>query len=266
MLRRCFWLCLTLTLPWAVTGLAAGEKCDTGRRADQTEAGGLESLPQPDKCVEQAIELSETVLAQLSDPEPGPPGPPGLKDMDPDVLKQWRAQRAEREKNIQMLQLWKIMQEVELRDDQLDRFFPLMREMQKSEHELAEQRHGLARSLRQELKKDDPDKKQLEKLSGQLIDNTGRLWQSKCEGMEKVMSILEPRQKAKFVLAVSGMERDLWEAIAQVRMNDPMLMSKFKFDRDQFDANMKVIQERMDKIKQQLREKGYPVDSDKGPN
>jgi len=265
MLRRFFWLCLTLTLPWAVTGLAAGEKDDAGGRADRAEVTVPDNLPLPDKCIEQAVRLSETVLAQL-DPEAGPPGPPGLRDMDPEILKQWRAQRAEREKNIQMLQLWKIMQEVELRDDQLDKFFPLMREMQKNEHELAEQRHNLARSLRQELKKDNPDKGQLEKISGQLIDNTGRLWKSKCDGMEKVMSILDSRQKAKFVLAVSGMERDLWEAIAQVRMNDPMLMSKFKLDREKFDANLKVIQERMDKIKQQLREKGYPVDSDPKPN
>jgi hypothetical protein len=150
-----------------------------------------------------------------------------------------------------------------LRDSQLDSFFPLMREMQKNEHQLAEKRHELAKALRQELKKDSPDKDQLEKLSSLLLENSGKIWQVKHDGMEKTMNILDPAQKARFMLAISGMERDVWEAIAQVRMIDPML-PKANFDREKFESNMKALQQRMEKIKQELREKGYPVDSDAG--
>ena len=58
------------------------------------------------------------------------------------------------------------------------------------------------------------------------------------------------------------MERDVWEAIAQVRRIDPML-PKVDFNREKFESNMKALQERMEKIKQELKEKGYPVDSGK---
>jgi len=58
------------------------------------------------------------------------------------------------------------------------------------------------------------------------------------------------------------MERDVWEAIAQVRMIDPIL-PKANFDREKYESNMKALQQRMEKIKQELKDKGYPLDDDK---
>lgn len=265
MWRKDLCLCLFLALTFAGRGMAAGERNETDDLLVVTEGFLNKASSVAVTCAERADGMNEIIIAQIPEPEPGPPGPPGTKGMDAEMLRQWKAHRAEREQNLQMLQLWKIMQEVELRDRQLDSFFPLMREMQKTEHQLAEKRHDLAKALRQELRKDSPDKEQLEKLSTQLLENSGRIWQAKRDGMEKVMSILDPAQKARFMLAISGMERDVWEAIAQVRMIDPML-PKANIDREKFESNMKALQQRMEKIRQELREKGYPVDDNKARN
>lgn len=228
---------------------------------------------EPECCLEnglsvafEAAELNpcpedgEILLAALQEDGESQPER-GRRPVNPEEAAKWRQQREQREQNIQMLQVWKLMRDVELRDDQVERFFPLIRQFQKQERELADLRHSISRSIRSELRKDNPDKAELNRLSSELIEISSDIWKVKSDGMKKIMGILDPLQKAKFMLSFSNMERDLWEAIGRMRVIGPGMLPQADFDRENFTRQMEQFHQHIEKIKQELREKGYPLDS-----
>jgi len=163
--------------------------------------------------------------------------------------------RAKHEKRIGLFRLWRIMNEVDLSDEQVDKFFPLMRKIQKKERELSAERRSLLKGLHEELKKEKPDKEELQRLIAGIKENGRQMWQAKEEAIEKASEILTVEQQARLILAMNRVEKDIWEAIARVRGRLHEVPG-FKFDRDKLPMELRNLRKRLEQMTKELKEKG----------
>ncbi len=166
--------------------------------------------------------------------------------------------RARHEDRIGLFQMWRIMNEVELTDDQVDKFFPLWREVQKQERTLSGERRELVKEMREELKKEEPDEAMLQRLITMIRSKSERIWQIRKNGMDKALELLTVTQKARFLLSVSETEKDLRESIFRVRSLLP-LMPKAPFaldwDSEEFKERMKQFNEKMQRFNERIKKK-----------
>lgn len=180
--------------------------------------------------------------------------------------KETAERRARHEQKISMFRLWRIIEEVDLTDEQVDKVFPLMREMQKEERELTHKRHSLFRNLRKELKEEKPAEAVIQSLVTQIEENDNLIWHAKKDAEKEIMNLLTVPQKARFLLAMNDVERDIWGAIARIKGPVPPLPEGVPFDREKFQEQMQKVRENLEKMKQDLQGKGLnmpDVDYDK---
>ena len=166
-------------------------------------------------------------------------------------------ERAKHEHRIGMFQLWRMMNEVELTDEQVDKFFPLWREVQKQERELGAQRRTLVKDLSKELEKDQPDESVLARLTKQISANSKAIWEARRSGMDRAMKLLTVTQKARFILAMSAADKNLRESIFRVRSGMPALPALF--DSEEFQEKMQRFQESIQEKSARLQELGLDV-------
>jgi len=164
-----------------------------------------------------------------------------------------KERRAKHERRIGLFQLWHMMNDVELTDEQVDKFFPLWRGVQKLERELSAKRRALVKDLRKELEKEEPDESVLARLTTQILDNSKAIWEARRSGMEKAMDLLTVTQKARFIIAMSQSERRLRESIFRVRSGMPLPPLE-DFDSEEFQERMKRFSERLQEKYGKLQE------------
>ena len=160
---------------------------------------------------------------------------------------------------IQLFRLWKIMEEVNLTDEQVDKFFPLMREYGKQERELAGQRGKLLRSLRKELHEEGPSDSKLKETLAQLKDNSRKIVESKNKAIDDAAKILSVQQQAKLALSLHEVERNIWESIARIRHMPVSNQRNFDLDKQKLHLNMQQLKENLERIKQEFESQGLPV-------
>ncbi len=160
---------------------------------------------------------------------------------------------------IQLYRLWKIMEDLDLTDDQVDKFFPLMREMGKKEKALARQRHALVKGLREELGKEEPSDSRLKQLLADLNRNARDVVDTKNETIDSGAKILSTRQQARMALELHEVERNIWESIANVRrMPSGRDWAGSGFDKQKLKLDMKQLRENLGRISRELEAKGLP--------
>ena len=177
-------------------------------------------------------------------------------DKDKEEVRRERREHAER---IQLFRLWKIMEEVDLSDEQVDKFFPLMREYGKQERELAGQRGKLMWALRKELRKDAPSDDSLKETLSKLKVNSRDVIESKNKVIEDAAQILSVRQQAKLALSLHEVERNIWESIARIRHMPVSNQRDFGIDKEKLHLNMQQLKENLDRIKQEFEAQGLPA-------
>jgi len=160
--------------------------------------------------------------------------------------------RAKHEHRIGLFQVWRIMNEVELTDEQVDKFFPLMRKMMKSERELAGKKRDLVKSLREELKKEKPSEAELKRLMTEIKNQAKLAWQQRVDNQDQFAGLLTVEQQARLLLSLNEVEKDIWESIARVKMA-PMIKPEFKFDREKLDRQMKELRKNLDSLNIRLK-------------
>jgi len=166
--------------------------------------------------------------------------------------------RAKHEHRIGLFQVWRIMNEVELTDEQVDKFFPLWREVQKQERTLSTERRELVKELREELKKEKPDEAMLQRLVTMIRSKSERIWQVRKDGMDKAMDLLTVTQKARFLLSVSEAEKDIRESIFRVRSHLPHMPEAPimpDWDSEEFQQKMQEFNEKMQRFNERIGEK-----------
>jgi len=152
--------------------------------------------------------------------------------------------------------LWRIMNEVELTDDQVDKFFPLWREVQKQERTLSGERRELVKELREELKKEEPDEAMLQRLITMIRSKSERIWEVRKNGIEKALELLTVTQKARFILSMSEVEQDIWRSIRMVRSGLPPKTPLAPYwDSEEFKERMKQFNEKMQRFNERIQEK-----------
>jgi len=160
--------------------------------------------------------------------------------------------RARHEERIGLFRIWRIMEELELNDDQVDKFFPLMRKMMKSERELAGKKRDLVKSLREELKKEKPSEAELKRLMTEIKNQAKLAWQQRVDNQDQFAGLLTVEQQARLLLSLNEVEKDIWESIARVKMA-PMIKPEFKFDREKLDRQMKELRKNLDSLNIRLK-------------
>ncbi len=244
-------LLLGLFLAPAFAGAAQEQK-----RNDSTLSEDIDiAVDEMNEEMAESIQLeAESTLEEyeLSMVEPEKP-----HSMHGEHEKNHMKKRVDHEHRIGMFQLWRMMNEVELTDEQVDKFFPLWREVQKQERELGAQRRTLVKDLSKELEKDQPDESVLARLTTQISDNSKAIWEARRSGMERAMKLLTVPQKARFILAMSAADKDLRESIFRVRSGMSALPAVF--DSEEFKEKMQRFNERIQEKSLRLNELGLDV-------
>jgi Spy/CpxP family protein refolding chaperone len=160
-----------------------------------------------------------------------------------------RKRRDKHERRISMSKMMRIMEEVDLTDEQVDKFFPLWREVQKQERELSMERRKLARELKGELEKETPDESALRRLINSITEKSDQVVGARRKGMKKAMELMTVPQQARFILAVSQTERDIREMIFKARARG---ISPPDFDSGEFREKMELYKKKMEKFGEKM--------------
>ena len=240
--RTTIMICLLLTLSAAGSYLSAGQESDK----PEVKAKGVVKVsgPEEDFIVPfPEMEDFEEYLAMVPKP--------------PRKGKDWAERRARHEERIGLFRLWRIMEELELSDDQVDKFFPLMRNMHKKEQEYTEEIKSRLEILRASLKDEKPYEPAIKELI-EGIEKYERLrWEARRDALKEIKGIISIEQQARLLLALNEVEKDIWESIARARMA-PFFKQEFKFDREELDRHLKELHRNLDSLNIRLKLKGLP--------
>jgi len=166
----------------------------------------------------------------------------------------WSERRARHEERIGLFRLWRVMEELDLSDEQVDKFFPLMRQMMKRDQELAKEKRELLKTLREELEREKLSETELKRLMNEIKDQARLAWQERKKSLDKFNGLLTVKQQARLLLSMNKVEKDIWESIARVRMSP----TDFKFDRAKFNLQMKELRNNLDSLNIRLQLKNLP--------
>ena len=250
--RKTILLCLLLA--FAATGSYLGAE----QESDDPEMKAAESarIPVPEEDIDVPLpELSE-IAGEIDVPLPG------LEHFDeylamvpkPHDRRDWSERRTRHEERIGMFRLWRVMEKLELSDDQVDKFFPLMRQMMKRDQERAKKKRGLLKALREELEKEKPSEAELKRLMNEIKDQARLAWQERTKNLEQFNGLLTLEQRARLLLSMNQVDKDIWESIARVRMSP----TDFKFDKAKLDLQMKELRNNLDSLNIRLQLKHLP--------
>ncbi len=121
-----------------------------------------------------------------------------------------------RRERLQDLAVWKMMEVLDLSQEQTDRFLPAFREMQKKESALQDRREMLLAQLEKELS-DKARSKELTGIIGQLQDLTRQTAENRENFFSQAQEILTVQQQAKLVLFQERFEQHLRDMMRQLR-------------------------------------------------
>ncbi|MBN2288268.1 MAG: periplasmic heavy metal sensor [Candidatus Glassbacteria bacterium] len=219
-------------------------------------AAAAEKQEQAEPGLSEAVDIDE-LLEGLEVPDPQIGGEAlyqiGLAMNDRDEPGPHPGPRDRHEHRIGLFQLWDIMNEVDLTDEQVDKFFPLWREVQKQERTLSGERRELVKELKKELDREKPDEAVLQRLVNMVTAKSEQIWRVRHDGIQQAMQLLTIPQQARFILAVSESERDIFKSIRMVKRGIPALPA---FDSGEFDAEMQKFNERMQKYNERMQKYG----------
>lgn len=239
--RTAILLCLLLTF------YAAGSYLDAAQESDKPEIKTTNSV-----CISGPEEDIDVPLPGLEHFDEYLAMAPMLHDREKRTER-----RARHEERIGLFRVWRIMEELDLSDDQVDKFFPLMRQMMKRDRELAGKKRDLVKSLREELKKEKPSEAELKRLMTEIENHAKIAWQQRSDNLDQFAGLLTVEQQARLLLAMNEVEKDIWESIVRVRMA-PMIKPEFKFDREKLNRHMKELRKNLDSLNIRLKLKGLP--------
>ena len=121
-----------------------------------------------------------------------------------------------RRQQIEMLRIWKMTEELDLSEQQAEKFFPKLRNEDKKIEELENQRQKLYRELSKDVKKGAIDAKDLDKTIDNLTEIQTNIIQKHAKFIRDMDGILSTDQQAKLILfrhkfreRMVGMMRDV---------------------------------------------------------
>ena len=118
---------------------------------------------------------------------------------------------------IDTMKMWKMLEVLDLSQEQSDKFLPVWREMQKAQKDFRDRREDLLKSLESVLAEDKPDEGKIRDILGQLEKERSRFDEIQQNFRQKAQEILTLEQQARLVLFEDRFEKRMMEIIRQYR-------------------------------------------------
>ena len=115
------------------------------------------------------------------------------------------------------MKMWKMLEVLDLTQEQSDKFLPAWREMQKAEKTFREKREDLLKSLQAVLGEEKLDEKKIREILGQLDKERLQMEEVQQRFRQKAEDVLTLEQQAKLLLFEDRFEKRMMEIIRQYR-------------------------------------------------
>ncbi len=130
------------------------------------------------------------------------------------AVAQRRPERAERV--LEALLVWRLVDELELTDEQICKVFPPLRALKHARLAFAYRRAALDRELRALLAERPPDRERVEAKLRELRAAQQEFRQVRAEALERIRSALTPDQRVRFALIQHAFERETLSLLGDV--------------------------------------------------
>ena len=118
---------------------------------------------------------------------------------------------------IETMKMWKMLEVLDLTDEQSNDFLPAWRELQKAQKDFRERREELLKSLEAVLGEEKPDEGKIRNILGQLEKERSRFDEVQQRFRQKAKEVLTLEQQAKLLLFEDRFEKRMMEIIRQYR-------------------------------------------------
>lgn len=152
-------------------------------------------------------------------------------------------QKGERmQQRMESLRLWKLLEVLDLTEEQSNAFLPALREFQKSEAAYNENRRELLDQLQKSL--EDKDQRKMSETVGKLKQNRLEMEQNRVQFLSKADKILSPEQQAKFLLFQNRFEGRMRAEIMELRQ--PQIYKHLQ--KPFLELELKTLHDRLQKL------------------
>lgn len=118
---------------------------------------------------------------------------------------------------IQTMKMWKMLEVLDLTDEQSNDFLPAWRELQKAQKDFRERREELLKSLEAILGEAMPAEGKIKDILGQLEKERSQFEEVQQRFRQKAQEVLTLEQQAKLLLFEDRFEKRMMEIIRQYR-------------------------------------------------
>jgi Spy/CpxP family protein refolding chaperone len=118
---------------------------------------------------------------------------------------------------IETMKMWKMLEVLDLTDEQSNDFLPAWKELQKAQKEFREKRENLLKSLEAVLGEEKPDESKIRDILGQLEKERSKFDEVQQRFRKKAQEVLTSEQQAKLLLFEDKFEKRMMEIIRQYR-------------------------------------------------
>ncbi len=125
--------------------------------------------------------------------------------------------RKEARERIEILRLWKMIEFLDLTEEQSDKFLPLLHRFQEAEKELKTVKRELFDSLKEDLESKEPDQGKIRAILTELEKNQEALEKERKDFLIDSGKTLNLIQEARLLLFEREFERKLRETIRKLR-------------------------------------------------
>jgi len=174
----------------------------------------------------EGIPFAEVPPFPAESPEPGtPPDKPGKM-----------------KEKVESLRVWKLLETLDLTEEQANSFLPAYREFQKSEGKYSQTRRELLDQLQKSLENN--DQKKISDLVAKLKQNRLQMEQDRVQFLTRIDKMLSPEQQAKFLLFQNRFEGRVRAEIMELRQ--PQIYKNLQ--KPYLELELKTLNDKLQKL------------------
>lgn len=122
-----------------------------------------------------------------------------------------------REMRIRMLRTWRLIEELDLTEEQSTKFFPIMNRFDDKEREINQKRRRIMVELREVLSRDNASEKEIKEKIAALRNGEQERHSNRDKFYEDVAKVLSVSQQARLLLFEERFQREVREIIRDFR-------------------------------------------------
>lgn len=163
---------------------------------------------------------------------------------------------------IRMLRTWRLIDDLNLTEEQSAKFFPIMNKFDDRREELELRKRQIIDELIDVLKSEKPSEKKLQQKLADLRKTEQELWESRQSFVDKAAKVLSVKQQAKLLLFEEKFQRQLGAIIrdikdrrgdVQMKLLEEVERLQRKIEQLRFPPErMKRLHERMERLRREI--------------